>query len=254
MKIISLLILLPKKAASLIRTSKRSIFVAPPLSEKINPQDQSWVILKGGKRRFKTSESKMTVSKGAEFGHPWLLSSGGFEFELAWNPGQYGVLECRLMIGDLKSGTGGKKLNIMLYGEDLFVSDSTDPNQEHGTISVSKNKARVAFQFRQGQIVVSINGKKAYSGRVSSGTNQGRGVIFKLNDMYGQNIKCSLSNFELNFSDTGNGSFIDPHRKKLLLTIPRFQKNRPPKHVLCASNTDMLRGELVSLDNEFVFF
>ena len=220
----------------------------------VNAGDTEWVIPQASKKRIKISESKMEVSKDAEFGHPWLFSSGGFEFELAWKNNSYGVLECRTLINNSNSPEGGKKVNIMLYGQNLFVSNPGEPNPNNGMIAIKNNRARFAFKFQKGKLVVEVNGKKAYSGTVLSGSNRGRGVQFKLNDMHRQNISCTLSDFKLVFSDSGNGGLVDPERKELLLTIPRLKKRNPPKQIMCATNTDMLRGELVSMDEQFVMF
>ncbi len=224
------------------------------LGEEVTVSDREWVILEASKAKVKVAGTKMEVSKNGEFGHPWLFSSGGFEFDLAWNSNSYGVLECRTLITDAESAEGGQKINIMLYGENLFVCNPGQANPANGMIPVRNNKAKFAFKFQEGNIFVTVNGKNAYSEKVPSNSNRGRGVQFKLTDMYQQNIKCTLSGFKLNFADSGNGILVDPQRKELLLTIPRLKKKTPPKQILCATNMDMLRGELVAMDDQYVMF
>lgn len=41
-------------------------------------------------------------------------------------------------------------------------------------------------------------------------------------------------------------------KRERLLTVPRRYKDRPPTHLLLSVNKDILRGRLISMDNEFV--
>ena len=224
------------------------------VAELVEPDDPDWLIPKGSKKRVKVNEKRIQLSSKAELGHPWLFTGGGFDFDLSWKENLYGVLECQTLVGDLESGEGGKKINIMLYGENVFVVNQGVQNPDSGMVSVKNGKAKISFKYKKGGVEVSVNGKKAYSEKVESSKNRGRGVKFKLNDMYQQGIKCELSNFKLQVASAGNSAMVDADQKKLLLTIPRLKKLRPPKQILCANNLDMLRGELISMNQENVMF
>ena len=224
------------------------------VAERVELDDPDWSIPEASKKRVKVGDKHIQLSSKAELGHPWLFAGGGFEFELSWKNNLYGVLECRTLVGDLESGEGGKKVNVMLYGENVFVANEGEPNPNTGMVSVKNGKAKIAFKYQKGKLEVTVNGKKAYSEKVASNSNRGRGVKFKLNDMYQQGIKCELRNFKLQTATTGNSSMVDAEQKKLLLTIPRLKKLRPPKQILCANNLDMLRGELISMNHEHVTF
>lgn len=228
-------------------------FRSQAIGETIEPNDTEWLVPANLKKRVETTAEKLTASKGAEFGHPWLFTAGKFEFDLAWE-NTYGMLECRVLVGDLESDEGGKKINIMMYGTNLFVSDTGTAGPQNKMTAVKNGSARIEFQFAGGDLIVLVDGKTAYQKPVKFSANHGRGVAFKLVDVHQQNIKCSLSNFSLKFSNSSNASLVDPSRRELLLTIPRLKKNTPPKHILCATNADMLRGELVSMDHDFVIF
>jgi len=225
-----------------------------PIGESIGMENNEWVIPKSSKTRVNVADSKMELSKGAEVGHPWLCASGGFEFDVAWKKNGFGVLECRTLISDVAANQGGKQVNIMLYGDNLFIADPGQSNPTKGVISVSNNRARIAFKFRDGKLTVNVDGKRAYTERIAPSTQRGGGVQFQLNDLHRRNIKCAISNFKLTYSNSGNSVLVDPTRKQLLLTIPRHKKRNPPKQILCATNGDLVRGELVSMDGEFVMF
>ena len=86
------------------------------------------------------------------------------------------------------------------------------------------------------------------------GQSQGRGLNFRLKDLYSQNIRCTFSNFKLGQTATGNSTLIDPQRKTLMLTVPRLKRLNPPGQIVCATNGDMLRGDLLALDGQSIRF
>ncbi len=229
-------------------------FRSQAVAENINADDPDWIIAPKSKKRVEVGKKKISLSPKAEIGHPWLFASGGFEFTLEWKNNLYGTLECRTLIGDLDSGEGGKKVNIMLYGENVFVANQGAGNPNTGMINVKNGKAKISMAYVKGKLEVRVNGKKAYSEAVATRNNRGRGIMFKLVDMYQQKIKCDVSNFKLMSTSTSNSAVVDSEQKKLLLTIPRLKRLNPPKQILCANNLDMLRGELVSMDDEHIFF
>lgn len=222
-------------------------------SDEIAVDSPDWVIPEKLKRKVRTKSNEIQLSKGAEIAHPFLFSTAGFEFDLQYDPNHYGTLELRTLVDDIESSTSGKKTNITLYAEQVFVSENSEP-MGNERMQASNGKLHVEVKYREGKLLVSLDGKQVYSEPVRNENNRGPGVQFKLIDLYQQGIKCKLKNFKLIFSNQGGSSLIDPHRKEIVLTIPRLKKTRPPKHVLCATNGDMLRGRLVSMDKQFVMF
>jgi len=95
----------------------RSVIVA----ESIDVDDPGWVVGKKSKGKFKVKDDTISVIRKAEFGHPQLLASGKVEFDLQWRKNQYGVVECHALIGDTTQSEGGKKFNIVIYGETVFA-------------------------------------------------------------------------------------------------------------------------------------
>lgn len=221
--------------------------------EEVSGKSEEWLIANEAGKRVKRYDNMMALKKNAELAHPWLFATGGFECELTWRTGEYGALECRTLLSDLDSSEGGKKINIMVYGESIYVGNPGDtPNNE--MIRVRRGKVKLAFRYHDGCLKVSINGKEVYSEPARDSTNRGRGVQFKLLDPFQQKFECELRNFTLLSSSKGNSLLVDDDQKNLLLTIPRLKKNNPPKQVLCATNLDMVRGEMVSLDDQYVMF
>ncbi|MFN9917497.1 MAG: hypothetical protein ACK53L_33235, partial [Pirellulaceae bacterium] len=43
---------------------------------------------------------------------------------------------------------------------------------------------------------------------------------------------------------------VDPKKMDRLLTVPRFQKDRPPTHLILTTGGDFIRGRLLELSDE----
>ncbi len=228
----------------------RSVIVA----ETLAVDDPDWAVGKKSKGKFKIKNDAISVIRKAKFGHPQLLATGKVEFDLTWRKDQYGVLQCQALIGDLADKDGGKKFNIVIYGETIFAAaaNQTEPNQTQ--IPAAESKAHVTIEYRLGKISVYLNKKRAWTSKVQMGQSTGRGLKFTLKDLYSQDIRCTFSNFKLRQSASGNSTHVDPHRKNLMLTVPRLKRLNPPGQIVCATNGDMLRGDLLAMDGQSVRF
>ena len=224
------------------------------VAESIAVDDPDWVVGKKSKGKFKIKNDAISVIRKAEFGHPQLLATGKVEFDLSWRKDQYGVVECQALTGDLAEPESGKKFNIVIYGQSIFASGSGQVDPGQNQIPTTGSKAHVSIEYRLGKISVLINGKRAWTSKVRMGQSQGRGLKFRLKDLYSQNIRCTFSNFKLGQTATGNSSLVDPERKTLMLTVPRLKRLNPPGQIVCATNGDMLRGDLLAMDGQSVRF
>ena len=228
----------------------RSVIVA----ETIAVDDPDWVVGKKSNGKFKIKNDAISVIRNAEFGHPQLLASGKVEFDLSWRKDQYGLVECRALTGSLDEPESGKKFNIVIYGQSIFASSSNQVDPGNSQIAATDSKAHVSIEYRLGKISVLLNGKRAWTSKVRMGQSQGRGLQFKLKDLYSRNLRCSFSNFKLGQAATGNSSLVDPERKTLMLTVPRLKRLNPPGQIVCATNGDMVRGDLLAMDGQSVRF
>ena len=72
---------------------------------------------------------------------------------------------------------------------------------------------------------------------------------------YGQNQTVETRLVKaLDFAGARTGSAVDVDKKRVMLTIPRNQRQSPPTHILRAPNGDLLRGRLQSLSREGLRF
>ena len=227
-------------------------FGAGGQTEKIGFASSDW--LKSPK--VKLSKGKFKLKKTDTVGHADLMGRGGFEFELDWSNHQYGILN--VDFGRSLSEKGKIKepssvsFAIMLYAQQCFVTAGNDARNV-GNNPINKGAKPIKFRVvvEKDKLVVYAKNKKCYTKKLVEGF--GRSVGFRLSDQWGQNISCTLSNLEL-ADGALSGEYIDVKRKEMVLTIPRLKARNPPAQILCATNFDLARGNLVSVNDEHVMF
>ena len=227
-------------------------FGAGGLTEKIDFTDSEWI----KSSKVKLSKGKFKLKKTGTVGHADLMGRGGFEFELDWSNQQYGILN--VDFGSSLNDKGKIKepsavsFAIMLYAQQCYVTAGNN-TQNVGNNPISKGAKPIKFRVavEKDKLVVYAKNKKRYTKKLVEGF--GRSVGFRLNDQWGQNISCTLSDLEL-ADGVLSGEYIDVKRKEMVLTIPRLKARNPPAQILCATNFDLARGNLVSMDDENVMF
>lgn len=227
-------------------------FAATVQSQKLNFSDPGW--LTKGSARLSNDEFKL--KKGGTIGHPDLMGRGGFEFELDWPSEKYGVLNVQFgrsldKDGQLKA-KDAPSFSVFLYAQQFFVSASNEARNPGQNIRQRGAKAvKIKVAIEKDRLIVYGNGKKCFSKKLTEGF--GRCVSFRADDTFGQQISCELSNLEL-ADGFLSGEYIDSERKELVLTIPRLKARNPPGQILCATNFDLARGDVVSINDDHVMF
>ncbi len=218
--------------------------------DKISFENPGWV-----KSKAKLSDGKFKLRKSGSIGHPNLMARGGFEFEVNWPNDKYGILNVEF--GKSIDGKGrvekrsSLSFAIMLYGTQYYVTADGNAQNPGQVSNKGSGPVKIRVTVEKNRLIVYAKGKKRLSKKLVSGF--GRSVSMHLSDMWNQSISCTLSNLEL---DDGflSGEFIDTERKDLILTIPRLKARNPPGQILCATNFDLARGNIVSVDDEHVMF
>ena len=227
-------------------------FGAGGQTEKFDFTSSDWV----KSSKVKLSQRKLKLKKDGTVGHTDLMGRGGFEFELDWSSNQYGILNVDFGRSLNKKGKveepSAVSFAIMMYAQQCYVTAGNN-GQNIGGDAINKPGKPIKFRvsIEKDKLVVYAENKKRYTKKLVEGF--GRSVGFRLNDQWGQNISCTLSNLELSDGFL-SGEYIDVKRKELVLTIPRLKARNPPSQILCATNFDLVRGSLVSMDDEHVMF
>ena len=233
-------------------------FSALRVSGPVSCQDAGWYFSdKAAKSIEVETDEEMIIRGSGRFGHSSLAAVGSLKFSLEWKSGNYNSLEVRNFVRSPKNSSGGLGVTILLWDNMVMINDVEQnrmvANQQ---IQTPNNKADIEIELADGKLTVKVGRKKAYSRKVSPKSMKGNAVSFNLSNMNGNaQPQVTLSNISIN--NTGSGSsptFVDPEKKDLLLTVPRLRKDNPPKHILCARNSDLLRGELTAMDTERILF
>ena len=223
------------------------------LNAAITPQDANWIIPEKSRELVVAQDSELLVSELATFSHANLMRTGGFEFQMSWKPSTYGILEVDLF-GDARLDRAGRvKLQFYFYDTSVMVSSQNGGDQQNAP--TPNRKATVRVQLKDRNVQVSINNRPILTEALPSEAMSGTGVKFSVNKVTDEKFVGRMSNVQhLVSADRGETTIIADEQKELLLTIPRIRKNNPPQHVLRAASGDMVRGELVSMDQESIQF
>ena len=218
--------------------------------DEVSLSDDAWVTKAPGNRKVKIKDGKMLLTKNAKAFHPWLISRGGFEFDLDWSESQYGVLKIRLGTDDDAISKQG--VSVLMWGQSVYAGalNSNSPNNQ---LSKGSDSTRVKVRLKDETITVYLNGKKAHTQKIKFTENVGIGVEIEMFDRHQQNMSCKISNLKL-LEGSVVRLQINSQRKNYLLTIPRLKARNLPKQILCANNRDMVRGQLISMSEESVMF
>lgn len=229
-------------------------FSALRASGNVPCNDAGWYFSDNAEKNIDVSGAKEMIIRGSgRFGHTSLASVGTLKYTLEWKSGHYCSLECRSFLRNPKDTSGGLGVNLMLWDNMVMVSDAKQ-NGGNQQIQTPANKATIEFELDEGRLVVRVNGKQAYSKKVNPKSMKGNAVSFNLNNM-NNGVKPQVTLKEISISSSSASPiFVDPEKKELLLTIPRLRKDNPPKHILCARNADLLRGELTAMNENRILF
>ena len=218
------------------------------MPDQVSMDDDAWVMR--GKKKPTVKNNKLQMPKNSKAFHPWLLSRGGFEFELDWPSSKYGVLKLRL--GSDHDEISKQGISIMMWGQSVSagsLNSQTSGNQvQKGSDSVT-----VKLKLEDETIRVYLNDKKTFTGKIKVTDKVGLGVEIETFDRHQQNISCDISDLKL-LAGPPVSLQVNSKRKEYLLTIPRLKARNLPKQILCANNRDMVRGQLISMTDDFVKF
>lgn len=219
----------------------------------VTPQDANWIIPETARPMVVVKENEFEISDAASFSHANLMRTGGFEFQMKWKPGGYGTLELDLFGAPRLDRAGRAKLLFYFYDSNVMVS--SDGQGGLHTHATNKNQARVRIQLEDKEIHVAINNQHVAAQPLPHETLSGTGVKFTFANVTNGKFSGRMSDVQyLIAQERGETTVVADEQKELLLTIPRIRKNNPPQHILRAANGDMVRGELVSLDQEAIQF
>ncbi|MEZ6095834.1 MAG: TlpA disulfide reductase family protein [Pirellulaceae bacterium] len=189
------------------------------------------------------------TAKDVSLGHLDLLKTGKMSFVVE-RPPQYGVLHCRLFDHSFTVPENDCSINLIFYNNSVSVAQTTDLNNITSGRPIKDDTVDVEFEYYQGMFVVRINGRQVYRQSMDLNGVRGRGVAFASIDLMQQGSQFELSHFKQLTPPERRHVFVDESRRDLLLTIPRLKIRDVPGHIVCATNSDLLRGNVLGVTKD----
>jgi peroxiredoxin len=208
--------------------------------------DPGWRISKGDTSVVQIKDDSVTLNPGGAISYPGLMGSSQIQFTYATTG--FSSMRLRLFAA---GGDGGHSLNILIgnTGAQFICMEEAEAGQ-FGNQSQTSVKpgtpVKVAIAIHDEQVEILANDVSVQSIPIDRTALAGSGFMIEPASMWGNNVMpVSLTNFSAtsSFGSTWLPE-VTSDIKTQVLTVPRFEKDDPPKHVLVAANGDVLRGEV----------
>ena len=236
-------------------------------------------------KQAKSDRTSLVFRGNTQYSHPEILTGDTVRFRLEWPKQSWASLTVSLFGTGQRDDEDCTHVGFSLLPNQIQILDRPMPqnqmmgvrmlgqlgqrgNQENGgLVTVKDSQVEIQLVARDGNIIVSVDGKPAKSIKLNPSSSGRRGIAFHANVtavgrviVNGQVAQragdgVTLSHFEVdNLSGASIRQFIEEESRQAVLTIPRFRRDSPPTHVLIAPNGDLLRGRLLGLDGNRLEF
>ncbi len=234
-----------------------AIEFSPPT--RLNVQsfsDAAWKVVKGDDSNVTRAGNTIQLSPETAISLPGLMQSGDFSFKYAGNG--FSAARVRLFSAGKDDASS---LNVLLCnsGGQFTSGLESTPGQFDNQFQVRTQPGTpVTVQFKVGanSVELLVNGVSAGQFPIDPAKCAGSGVIIEPASIWGNGVfTVSLTDFAAH-SVVGRSWLpeVSSDIRNQVLTLPRFAKDDPPRHLLIASNGDVLRGEVGgATDSHFAF-
>jgi hypothetical protein len=214
----------------------------------------------------------------ASASHPSILTGDTVRFHMKWPVQSYANMTVSLFGSGTRKDESSTHVSFSLMQTNLQILDRLPPQNQmffrgfggqnaEEIIRAASGEVDVQLVARDGNLLVSIDGKQVKTIKLNPDGAGSKGLAFNANvTMTGRVIMngavqqsngdgVEISKFEIdNMSGASIRQFIEEEARLATLTVPRFRRDNPPTHVLIAANGDLLRGQLKSIREADVQF
>ncbi len=214
--------------------------------------DSNWKVVGSGKNVLRSPDKVVFRSSGRVV-HRNVVSHGEVSFKAKWQPTSYVVLNIRMLTN--ANGTGGTSVMLYLQGNHVWATDATNGFRGRTqSMNLTETTARVQLQIKDDKLILRINDRELHTTKVN---RSGSGLTLQVSQNQairgGTKSELEVSDF-LAHQGTAVRQFVDSEARDRALTVPRFRRDRPPTHVVIAPNGDLLRGHLIRVTENQVWF
>jgi thiol-disulfide isomerase/thioredoxin len=218
--------------------------------------DPAWQIVKGDATNVHRDGNTLQLDGGAAVGMSSLMQCGEFSFK--YNSNGFSATRVRLFCAGKDESNS---MNILLCntGGQFTSGLESTPGQLDSQFQVRTQPGvpvNVRFKMENNTVELFVNDVSAGQFPVDPANCAGSGVILEPASIWGNGVfTASLSDFTAH-AMVGRTWLPEVNNdiRKQVLTVPRFEKDDPPRHLLLAANGDVLRGEITgATDTHFGF-
>jgi thiol-disulfide isomerase/thioredoxin len=231
-------------------------FVLPVSADAKSFDDPSWKILKGDSKSIQRKGNTLQMEPATSIEIPLVMQSSEISFKMN-GQGLSGV-RLRMFCGD---GATDKSTHLLLATTgNQFLAGGEAANGQFDNQSQTMIKqgepVSVRLEISDDKVEVFANDVSLLEIPIDPANCSGTGLIIEPASVWGNNpFPVSLSDFSTKL-DPGRTWLpeVSDEIRTQVLTVPRFEKDDPPKHLLLAANGDVLRGEVeAATDTHFGF-
>ena len=224
-----------------------AIEFSPPSTLNVQSfSDPAWEIIKGDAQSVRRNDNAVELDAGTSIGLGSLMQCGEFSFNYASN----GFSAVRVRMFCLGKD-GSHSMNVLLCnsGNQFTAGLETSEGQLDNQFQIKTQPGApvaVRFEIDDNHVEVFANDTSTGQFPIDPAKCAGSGVIIEPASMWGNGVfTVSLSDFAAH-SVPGRTWLpeVSSDIKNQVLTVPRFAKDDPPRHLLLAANGDVLRGEI----------
>jgi len=218
--------------------------------------DPAWQVIKGDDKSVRRDGNSLGMDAGAAVGMSSLMECGDFSFK--YTSSGFSALRVRLFCAG-KDEANSTNILLCNTGAQFSSGLETTPGQLDNQFQIRTQPGapvKVRFKMENNTVELFVNDISAGQFPVDPANCPGSGVIFEPASVWGNGVfTVSLSDFNAH-PVVGRTWLpeVNADIRKQVLTVPRFQRDDPPRHVLLAANGDVLRGEIqAATDTHFGF-
>ncbi len=211
--------------------------------------DPAWRILRGVEQDISRTADSAELETESALGHPSVMSCSEIQFRFVVDGGVTGVRLWLFTSGD--EYTSAPSLLLAGAGTRFYFSLEEGKGRAQGNLQTANVIGGASFAVRlvidEKQLQLHVNGSLVRSFPLPAQQRRGFGMVFEPPEVVlGNGVRTvKLSDFAATSGAGGTWvPAVSADAKSQALTVPRFRKDDPPRHVLLAANGDVLRGEI----------
>ena len=228
--------------------------------------DLRWQVLSEDPAAMSRTENRIAflASKNGKISHASALAAREVKFDLNFGrKGQGGAMRMRLFGTSADDADGWLELTILASGSRVWVTRIEQGRpfmfSNNGLEDIRKYPLPVCLKLVDTRVEVYIDDQLALSEELDPETATGHALQFSVDPMSvrygGPQSVISISDLEVIREKGSHQDLqVSAQAQHEALTVPRFRRNNPQRHVLIAGNGDLLRGHLIGASASEISF